>query len=215
VAVGSTILSMARGRHRATAIVFALAIAAVALATAACERAQPVVSPTAMWHRFADDAHGFALDIQEPYRPTVEGARAAAWHAGVARPDDTGGAPRMTITVERLPRGSTLASDTLIDFAPTMTKEALESRRRAGATDLRLEQPLQPLDVSRFHALEMVYTWTDAETKLAMRSDVVAVVNDRWLITFEITGPAVTWDEGGPTLRRFVDTLRLYEPGKS
>jgi hypothetical protein len=205
---------MVRGRHPAAAIVWALAIAAVALATAACERERPVVSPTAMWHRFADDAHGFALDVQEPYGPTVEGVRAGAWRAGVARPDDTGGAPQMAITAGRLPRDSTLAPDTLIDFAPAMTKEELDSRRRAGATDVRLEQPLQPLDVGRFRALEMLYAWTDAETGLAMRSDVVTVINDPWLITFEITGPAVTWDEGGPTLRRFVDTLRLYEPAK-
>lgn len=192
----------------------ALAIAAVALATAACEREQPIVSPTAMWHRFADDAHGFALDIQEPYRPTVEGARAGAWRAGVARPDDGSGAPRLAISAARLPRGSRLAPGTLIDFAPAMTKEALESRRRAGATDLRLQQPLQPLEIGRFRALESIYTWTDAETDLVMRSDVVIVVNDPWLITFEITGPTVTWDQGGPTLRRFVETLRLYEPAK-
>lgn len=196
------------------ALACALAIAAVALATAACERAEPVVSPTGMWQRFTAAEYGFAFDIQEPYGPEVEGVRKGVWRAGVARTGDAG-APELTITAERVTGGSGgLTPVRLLDAAPRLTSAALEKRRAAGATDLQLEQPLQPLDIVRTPALEMIYTWTDGRSGLAMRSDVVLLINRPWLLTFEITGPALTWDQGGPTLRRFIEMLRLTEPAK-
>lgn len=198
------------------ALLGAALAAALAAATAACTDQSPVVSPTARWHVFTDRVHGFSLQIQEPFRGAEVGVENGVWTAHIsmdsASRDPRGGVNELTITATRMPATQRIEPDQLIDIAPSMTAAIVTADRRAGARDIVIEQPLQPLVVSRFRALEMLYRRRASQTGTLLKSDVLVIVNGAWLLRFTISGDESFWQAGGPAARRFVETLTLSEP---
>lgn len=84
------------------ALVAALA-AAPAAALAACTDEKPLVSPTGRWHAFTDEAHGFSLQIQEPFEGAEVGDENGVWTARVyvasASRDPRGGVNELTLSL--------------------------------------------------------------------------------------------------------------------
>ena len=204
-----------RRRLVRVALVAALA-AALAAATAACSQQTPLVSPTGRWQAFTDQAHGFSLRIQEPFRGAEVGDERGVWTAHIyisgASRDPRGEVNELTITATRTSAKERIEADRLIDIAPAMTAEIVAAERRAGARDIAIEQPLQPLLVSRYRGLEMLYQRHVPQAGTLLKSDVLVVVNGDWLLRFTITGDEAFWESGGPAARGFVETLSLFEP---
>ena len=198
------------------AVFVAALAAALAAATAACSEQTPLVSPDGRWQAFTDQAHGFSLRIQEPFRGAEVGDEQGVWTAHIyvsgASRDPRGGVNALTVTATRMSAKESIEADRLIDVAPALTAEIIDAERRAGAGDIVIEQPLQPLVVSRYRGLEMLYQRRDPQTGALLKSDVLIVVNDGWLLRFTITGDEAFWESGGPAARRFVETLTLSEP---
>jgi len=198
------------------AVFVAALAAALAAATAACSEQMPLVSPDGRWHAFTDQTHGVSLRIQEPFRGAEVGDERGVWTAHIyvsgASRDPRGGVNGLTITATPMSAKERIEADRLIDIAPAMTAEIIAAERRAGAGDIVIEQPLQPLVVSRYRGLEMLYQRRDPQTGALLKSDVLVVVNDGWLLRFTITGDEAFWESGGPAARRFVETLSLSEP---
>ena len=198
------------------AVFVAALAAALAAATAACSEQTPLVSPDGRWNAFTDQTHGVSLRIQEPFRGAEVGDERGVWTAHIyvsgASRDPRGGVNGLTITATPMSAKERIEADRLIDIAPAMTAEIIAAERRAGAGDIVIEQPLQPLVVSRYRGLEMLYQRRDPQTGALLKSDVLVVVNDGWLLRFTITGDEAFWESGGPAARRFVETLTLSEP---